>query len=319
MSRRDQVKQCRSRSGRRHCQGRGAFTLVEVMAAMAVLVVLVLMLSRILSESITAFDRGNTLAVRNAALRAALETMREDLRGMVVDPRCSAYKGTDVGVEVNWRYRDEDFDRIAFISTTAKRWLAAPDGDVTDDREYQMVYYYVTTNSAAGYTSFRLMRAVLDVGPALKHGIDVLGSDHRWVAEVENLHTNIYVRNVLVDNVVRFDIWTMHGSEEQMLNVSDTIWGGGLAYDTTGDWIFGSLVQPSNTPFYIQIYLQVASEDAMRKAGSILDSLPSVSDASEIERLKKTAMSILYQESEAMWIKVVPDFAYADIYHRMPY
>ena len=68
-----------------------AFTLIEVLAAMAVLLILMLALVRIFSEASAASQKANVTVHRNAAARVALAMIRDDLQGAIVDHKLAMY------------------------------------------------------------------------------------------------------------------------------------------------------------------------------------------------------------------------------------
>ena len=67
-----------ARRGRR-VSGKSAFTLIEVLAAMAVLVILVLALTRMFVESASITKRGTTTLMRNSVNETAMDTILQKL------------------------------------------------------------------------------------------------------------------------------------------------------------------------------------------------------------------------------------------------
>ena len=62
-----------------------AFTLVELLVAMAVLAVIIMMMARIFSESTRAFDLGSKIADQNLKGRMVLDFMAREISQAVAD------------------------------------------------------------------------------------------------------------------------------------------------------------------------------------------------------------------------------------------
>ena len=77
-------------AGRRASMTSG-FTLIEVLAAMAVLVILVLALTRMFMESASITKRGTTALMRNSTMQTAMETLLQDAESMMVNDRLACY------------------------------------------------------------------------------------------------------------------------------------------------------------------------------------------------------------------------------------
>ena len=127
------------------------FTLIEVLASMAILLILMLALVRMFDEASGALKKGTTSVSRNAAARAAMEMITQDLEGAVIDRRFQFYK--EAGTTDAGRF-GSGFDEFYMVT------LAGDPG--TNGYSYHVVRYYVSTvtNSEAGvkYRSFRLMK-----------------------------------------------------------------------------------------------------------------------------------------------------------------
>ena len=104
---------------------RTAFTLIEVLAAMAVLVILVLALTRMFGEAASITRKGSTALVRNSAGETALETLLQDTEGMAVNERLGCYVEADVLDKGGF-----GFDDVWFITTSGEVY-AYRDGELT--------------------------------------------------------------------------------------------------------------------------------------------------------------------------------------------
>ena len=99
------------------------FTLIEVLAAMAVLVILVLALTRMFVQAADITKRGNTALMRNSTGETALETILQDAEGMIVNERLACRITADSSDKQGF-----GFDDVWFISTS---------GDQDDEIPYE--------------------------------------------------------------------------------------------------------------------------------------------------------------------------------------
>ena len=105
---------------------RRAFTLIEVLASMAVLMILTLALTRMFLSASDITSRGMTSIARNSVGETAMDSILSDLDCMVVNDRIACCKIADT---VAGR-----FDTIYFIGTY---------GDNDDDMPYEYFNYFV--------------------------------------------------------------------------------------------------------------------------------------------------------------------------------
>ena len=145
--------------------GRRGFTLVEVLASMAVLVILVLALTRMFGEAANIVKRGSSMLARNSMGSTAMETILQDIEGMAVSERLACRFLADASDEAGF-----GFDEAWFITTS---------GDQDDGRAYQTVHYYVTNSMAtnslgAQYRRFQLIRQVGVFANADNNGVDIM-------------------------------------------------------------------------------------------------------------------------------------------------
>jgi prepilin-type N-terminal cleavage/methylation domain-containing protein len=140
---------------------KAAFTLIEVLAAMSVLLLIMMGLMRIFPEASDAFEKGTETVNRNAAAQAALQIIKQDLEGLVADNRLGFFKIAGLDSVIATTNRTYENDRIYFVTTN---------GDQDDGRAYQYVYYRssptLITNIYGVFTNCRLMRARMDFDKA---------------------------------------------------------------------------------------------------------------------------------------------------------
>lgn len=239
--------------------GRRAFTLIEVLAAMAVLVILVLALTRMFVESASITKRGTTTLMRNSVNETAMDTILQDLDCMIVNERLTAAKFAD---DVKYLAGDPEgaFDTLYFITTS---------GDQDDSMPYEYTKYFVVatlTNTAMGAAFWRYdlkkSRMIMAVGADIK-GTPFLAlrqGDQDWWNPFET-HTDD--SEVLAENVVMFDVYCQR-------------WDNGNDFVTRGDDYFsmdkvdrGGGV--SNVPpVAIDVMLVTTSPEAAAEGGMLL-------------------------------------------------
>lgn len=169
------------------------FTLVEVLASMAVLMILTLALTRMFLQASDITSRGMTSIARNSAGESAMESILQDLDCMVVNERISCCKFAD---DVKGT-----FDTIYFMGTN---------GDMDDDMPYEYFKYSVTnvivTNSlGAVYERFDLMKARIIMAVVNTNKCYALKADDtEWYDAFDKTDQD---QEVLAENVVAFDIY----------------------------------------------------------------------------------------------------------------
>lgn len=239
------------------------FTLIEVLVSMAVLVILILALTRMFVAASDITQRGTTALSRNSAAETAMETIMQDAEGMVVNERLACYMESD--------YTDEDgfgFDAIWFVTTSS---------DQDDGRAYQLVNYYVTNQLATNalgteYMRFQLYRRTWLLATADSYGVDVMGDQRQWWKESYGLdRRNATDDDAILDNVVRFDFYCM-GWPEKYGQLGDD-WAG----DNSGAHSFDSTRGPPSQagcsnlpPATFDVFLQVTSPEVAQDAGMAL-------------------------------------------------
>ena len=238
--------------------GNRGFTLIEVLAAMAVLVVLILALTRMFVSAANITGRGMTTIARNSVGETAMDSILQDLDCMVVNERIACAKRAD---DVPYLASESQgvFDTFYFISTA---------GDQDDDMPYEYFKYYVkpqTLTNALGavYRRFDLMksRVIMAVGASAESGgtpfYALRLKDKDWwdAFDEESLD-----EETLAENVVMFDIYCQR-------------WDNGRDFTTDGDDFYSSdtLGLTSNIPpVAVDVMLVLTSPEAAVEGGMLL-------------------------------------------------
>jgi len=236
------------------------FTLIEVLAAMAVLVILVLALTRMFVQAADITKRGNTALMRNSTGETALETILQDAEGMIVNERLACRITADSSDKQGF-----GFDDVWFISTS---------GDQDDEIPYEYFHYFVTnrvvTNAlGAAYQRFSLVkdRMLFAVGDA--RGLYALDpADTQWWLKAATFDGSSWDRQVLADNVVRFDIYVQGWDGRDWMEEE----GGVRIFDSTlGPKKIADGGKYKNIPpAAFDIYMQITSADVAAEAGMAL-------------------------------------------------
>lgn len=252
------IQSSRSKCGKGIRRG---FTLIEVLAAMAVLVILVLALTRMFVEATSITKRGTTMLMRNSTQETAMETLLQDAEGMVVNDRLACY------VEANTADAGVDgfgFDDVWFISTS---------GDQDDDLPYEYFHFYVSEKTATNalgvpYKRYRLMKERMIFAVGDSRGLYALDpADAKWWALAKAFPDDPWDRQVLADNVVRFDIYCLGWDGTGWMSQS----GGKHVFDSTvGPNIVNGSQYIGVPPAAFDIYLQITDPDVAEESGQAL-------------------------------------------------
>ena len=232
------------------------FTLVEVLVSMAVLVIMMLALTRMFVSSANITSRGLTTIARNSVGETAMDSILQDLDCMVVNERISCAKIMDND--------GEPFDAFYFISTA---------GDQDDDMPYEYYKYYVkpkTVQTAQGATYIRydLMksRVIMAVGASPTSGKAFYAlrkkptNDQEWWDLFDTIPETQQDQEVLAENVVMFDIYCQR-------------WDNGRDFITDGNNFFScdKVGATSNIPpVAVDVMLVLTSPEAAVEGGMLL-------------------------------------------------
>lgn len=287
--------------------GKRGFTLIEVLAAMAVLVVLILALTRMFVEASGITRRGMTAVERNSAGETAMETLLQDTEGMAVNERLGCYAKADVSDKNGF-----GFDEIYFVTTS---------GDQDDGRAYQLMHYYVTNSVAtsatgAQYVRFQLFREMWILAVADDYGLDVMSTNKAsgvgypqvqwWKYGLDKMTSSggypIGERNMLADNVVRFDIYALGWDGKEWMSDNANL----QEFDSTRGPGGGN---PKNVPpAAFDVYLQITSPEVAAESGMAL------MDGVDSETQQK-AREMMIRESSSLFGRTTPVIGAGQLHH----
>ena len=264
---------------------RNAFTLIEVLAAMAVLVILILALTRMFMESANITKRGTTALMRNSVGETAMDSILQDLDCMLVNERiaCAKIAGKVLGGG------EDDFDTFYLITTS---------GDQDDDMPYEYVKLYirpstVTNSLGAVYRRYDLVksRVVMAVGASPTSGKPFYAlrkGDQEWWDLFETIPINNQDYEILAENVVMFDIYCQR-------------WDTGTDFTTSGDDFFSSdsLAGMSNIPpVAVDVMLVLTSPESAVEGGMLI--------ATGDSALERRGWEILHRDASVLIGRAMP-------------
>ena len=268
----------------------GGFTLVEVLASMAVLVVLVLALTRMFVTATNITRSGTSSLMRNSTGETAMETLLQDAEGMVVNDRLACYVRADI--------TDEGTDGFGFDDV----WFISTSGDQDDDMPYEYFHIYVTntlstTPQGAPYLRFDLIKDRMIFAVGDQRGMYALDPDQtQWWNIAQTFAATAFGpwdRQVLADHLVRFDIYCT--------GWDGTGWMGGYSgiqeFDSTrgpnGDARYKNI-----PPAAFDIYLQVTSPDVAMESGmALVDGVPAATQRKAREMMIRDSSSLFGRAS----------------------
>jgi len=287
---------------------REGFTLIELLAAMAVLLVVVIFMGRIFRQVSAGFRTAVTTVERNSAVEVAMEQIVRDLEGLVIDSNVACYKVANVtDRSEGGNPNGLGFDELWFVTTTS---------EADTDFSYHFVHYGVRTNvtTNVGYRakSFRLIRETWRMELLRESGIDALGKDTEWWAELEDGSPK-GTFEVLLDNVVRFDIYVL-GEDGEL--IGKDIGGKNAVFDSTREYPAPGAYKPGAYPAAIDIYLQATSYDVMRRAGRMM----MLFEEGKVDAtVDAKARSEMVRRSNVLVTRIRPLIARAQNLHPLPY
>ena len=238
---------------------RSGFTLIEVLVSMAVLVVLILALTRMFVSAANITSRSMTMIARNSAGETAMDSILQDLDCMVVNERIACAKFAD---DVPYLAGDAGvFDTFYFISTA---------GDQDDDMPYEYFKLYVqpqlrTNSLGVVYWRYDLMKArmIMAVGASAEGGAKsfyaLRPSQQEWWTD-DRFESHTADDELIAENVVMFDVYCQR-------------WDTGKDFVTSGDDFLSSrkLGATSNIPpVAVDVMLMLTSPEAAVEGGMLL-------------------------------------------------
>lgn len=211
---------------------RRGFTLIEVMAAMAILSVLLLILTKIFNESTRAWSLGHSDSESNIAGRAVMEFVVRDLSQAFADEGVEFRLRSDATTAYG-----EKSDVVQFVTLGAD-----PDG--SDDRRASglAMYYLSEIKDANGDDTgrYRLMRS---------YQSDFTTSEMQDLYDPSNDWTSppkFSRPQPVADNVTAFEMWAYR-------DPASAATGGSVPNYFSGNF-------DGNLPAWVDVYLEVLSE-----------------------------------------------------------
>ena len=179
---------------------------------------------------------------------------------------------------------------------------------------YLQVQYYVTvavmTNSSIVYTNKVLMRSTRTMETARRKRVDVLKDKKQWWRQEPEYAPSSFYETPVIDNVIRFDVWVCHESGDNLTVKDDPGWDfgdGKLRFDSSKDSM-ANLLLADQPPAYVDIYLQVTSDDAMKRGALAMAA-----------GQKDAAFATFYRESNVLVTRIVPMMWAAERIHPLGY
>ena len=293
-----------SRGEKGYTMKKSGFTLIEVLVSMTVLLLLVMGMTRLFTQASAISNQGMTSIARNSVAETAMETMLQDVDGMIVNERLGCYIGSDTEDAGTHGF---GFDEVYFVSTS---------GDQDDDMPYEYFHYYVdrttVTNSlGAPFVRFDLHKArmIMAVGDNPTRAINTyaLAKDKaNWWDKLGQLGNNSWDDQVLAENVVRFDLYCLGWDGAAWMSGK----GSSTEFDSRTPHYAGSkLGNVANVPpAAFDIYLQVTSPDAAMEGGMALVS----GMGSDLE---VKGRELMIKESASYFGRAVPMTGVAQLHH----
>jgi len=236
----------RAASAGRRAGGRSGFTLVEILAAVAILVLLVAMMATIFKESDRAWIIGTGRAANSNEGRAALSMIAHDLQYAVADELLTFHMGPDRDRISSYGFTN---DEICCVSLQYKSSEDAP-------RTAREIFIYVRPRQVATalgttYTSYELVRH--------SYGKDI--SDQPASSSMHCYTNRLWYLNpsdggvgrsgaggVIAENVVGF-----HAAAGPASRVGG-VWTMPHAYDSI------AAANGNQLPEYVDLYLEILNE-----------------------------------------------------------
>lgn len=280
---------------------KSGFTLVEVLVAMTVLLMLVLGMTRMFQQAAAISSQGMTNIARNSVAEIAMETILQDVDGMIVNERLACF------IEAN----TEDYGTHGFGFDEA--WFISTSGDMDDDMPYEFFHYYVAKTNmvnslGAEYVKFdlhkqRMIMAVGDNRGTYALAPDLNGHAIAWWDELANAKWD---DQVLAENVVQFDIYCRGWGGERWMSLK-----GNDVMDSRDPHTAGDLGIVSNVPpATFDILLQVTSPDAAMEGGMAL--VNKMTDSGDMEIKGR---ELMLRESATFIGRGVPMTGVSQLHH----
>jgi len=184
-----------------------AFTLIELLAAMAVFCIIILLVGRIFSDTTSAWRSANVRSDQNLTARMALNFMRHELELAVVNSNV-ALRIQSTGLTPDKGSPTKDWINFATLSP-----------QFGDNRDMGLVCYYVSqtniTDAGLTYAKYSIRRGIYSTLATMKNN-GAYSASGAW------LGTKLSGGDVLLDNISSFYI-TLIATNNQELTGSSTI------------------------------------------------------------------------------------------------
>lgn len=218
-------------------KNRAAFTLIELLAAMAVLSIMMLMFANIFSSSGKAWTNGTRRAEQNMNGRAVLEYMGKEIGQSILN-------SSGIVFQVNYRQTSDNMSmQTSYLYYNSALHCVAARGadDTAYPDEARLINYYVSsqTDASDNFKHYQLMRAQCEDHTVIS---TVYGQKiPNWLQGTSG--TAGWSVSVFVDNITQFYV---------------------LANGNNAN--FKSSTAPVGLPNYVDILIGFLSEDDARKA-----------------------------------------------------
>jgi prepilin-type N-terminal cleavage/methylation domain-containing protein len=216
-----------------------AFTLVELLAAMAVLAIMMLMFANVFSSSGRAWTAGTRRTEQNMNGRAVLEYMTKEISQSIMNSN---------GIVFAMAYDTAgSFSSRSYFTNTALHFVAMRgcDSDTYPD-EARLIHYYVRqdpTSTSDGFRPYQLMRAECRGRNTIDQAYQ--STTRAWLTQKTG--TGWLPPSVIVDNISQFYVVAYRRNTAY------------VNYQSYG-------VVPQSLPDYVDVVIGFLSEDDARRA-----------------------------------------------------
>ncbi len=220
-------------------QRRAAFTLVELLAAMAVLSLMLLMFANIFASSGKAWTSGTRRTEQNMNGRAVLEFMSKEIAQSIMNTNSVVFQvDYDTGGAFSERSYNQANSALHFVAARGCNAENTPD-------EARLIHYYVRRDpvgTSDGFRPYQLMRGQCTDRSAINQAYQ--STTRAWVAQKTGAG---WSSSIFVDNITQFYV---------------------VAYRRGTSYANYRSYTPANQhlPEYVDIVIGLLSEDDARKA-----------------------------------------------------
>jgi len=229
------------------------FTVIELLAAMTILIFLVMMMTRVFTETSGLWDKGADRAQTAAEGRVIMDFIVKEMTQAIADDIVS-FKLNSGGTSTKMygvNAYGADSDEVCFVAGVR------PPPGVSLRNSHQFVYFIapmLDETESVMPNRYRLVR-VRKTGSMYSGTANLENSAYRKTDWWRNMNTNSL--ETIAENVAGFEVWAF--SEKQR------------------DYVFGydSTVEDNLLPSWVDIYLELLGEDDAVRAAILWDANPS--------------------------------------------